>query len=397
MTHRQLEFLFLNIGHFLDHFVLLIFASAAALQLAEEWDMSYAALIPWATPGFVAFGVCALPAGWLADRWSRPGTMVIFFLGIGLACLLASRSNTPVELAMALTALGAFAAIYHPVGLSMVVAGRSNTGMPLAINGVWGNLGVASAALVTGLMIDSSGWRGAFVATGILCLCVGAAYAQFIRRSVPDSEPSTITADNAHTLSRSLLMRVFAVIFFTTAVGGLVFQSTTFALPKIIDERLSHLNVSATLIGLTSFLVFSLAAVAQLVVGHLLDRCDLRRVFAVIAISQAVLFATMITLTGIPAIVVAVGFMLAVFGQIPINDVLVGRLASSEWRSRAYAARYIVTFSVMASAVPLIGWLHGTWGFSALFIVLAVAASAIFLGVLLLPDNHLMKARAVQT
>ena len=76
-----------------------------------------------------------------------------------------------------------------------------------------------------------------------------------------------------------------------------------------------------------------------------------------------------------------------VFGQIPINDVLIGRIARSEWRSRAYALRYIVTFSVSASAVPLIAWIHGTKGFSALFELLAAAAILIFLAVLFLPNT----------
>lgn len=93
----------------------------------------------------------------------------------------------------------------------------------------------------------------------------------------------------------------------------------------------------------------------------------------------------MINLTGIPALFVAIAFMLAVFGQIPINDVLVGRMAKSEWRSRAYAIRYIVTFSVMASAVPLIGWIVGNYGFDMLFKVLVFAASLVFLATLSLP------------
>lgn len=395
MTHKQHEFLYLNIGHFLDHFVLLIFASAAALQLTSEWGMSYAALIPWATPGFIAFGVCALPAGWLADKWSRSGMMVVFFFGIGFACLLASASDSPAELAAALLVLGMFAAIYHPVGLSMVITGRSNTGMTLAINGVWGNLGVASAALVTGLMIDTIGWRGAFMASGIFCLGVGLAYWRFTRRATAESDiPSSKDAyDSTQTdLSRKFLIRVFAVIFFTTALGGFVFQSTTFALPKIIDERLSVLDISATQVGAYSFLVFSLAAIAQLIVGHLLDRGDLRKVFLVVALSQAVLFTAMISLTGITALIVAVGFMLAVFGQIPINDVLVGRLSKGEWRSRAFAARYLVTFSVMATAVPLISWVHGTSGFSLLFVLLAMTAFAIFIGVWFLPKHPSMRS-----
>ena len=131
--------------------------------------------------------------------------------------------------------------------------------------------------------------------------------------------------------------------------------------------------------------MFSLAALAQLLIGYLVDHNSLRRVFAVVALLQAVFFYLMIHLEGVAALLVAIAFMFVVFGQIPINDVLVGRMARSEWRSRAYALRYVVTFSVMASAVPLIGWLHANGGFSRLFVVLCAAATLIFLATLFLP------------
>ena len=87
MKDRQ-HFLFLNIGHFLDHFFLLIFATAAALSLAIEWQLSYGQLIPYSTAGFIAFGLFSLPSGWVADRWSREGMMCVFFIGIGLSTLI---------------------------------------------------------------------------------------------------------------------------------------------------------------------------------------------------------------------------------------------------------------------------------------------------------------------
>jgi len=89
----------------------------------------------------------------------------------------------------------------------------------------------------------------------------------------------------------------------------------------------------------------------------------------------------------------SIAFMFVVFGQIPINDVLVGRMARSEWRSRAYALRYVVTFSVMASAVPLIGWLHANGGFARLFSVLSIAATLIFCATLLLPASRQIAVR----
>ena len=395
MTRDRLNFLFLNIGHFLDHLFVLIFATVAALRLTTEWGMSYAELIPYATPGFIAFGVCAIPAGWLADKWSREGMMTIFFIGIGACSILTSFAETPLQIGAGLFAIGVFAAIYHPVGLAMVVHGREKTGVPLAINGVFGNMGVASAALLTGYMIDAFDWRAAFVLPGVLSAATGIAYAAFVfnGRDIRAAEAASAAAAKkaaagALALDRSTLIRVFAVVFFSTAIGGLIFQSTTFALPKVFDERLAELAGSATAVGSYAFLVFAAAAFAQLIVGFMVDRYSVRTVFAVVAGLQAVFFAIMVQLTGLAALLVSLGFMLVVFGQIPINDVLVGRMTRSEWRSRVYALRYIVTFSVAATAVPMIAGIHAGWGFSALFIVMAVAASLIFVAVLTLPSTR---------
>lgn len=155
----RIHFAFLNIGHFFDHFFMLVFATAAALILSHTWEMSYAELIPYATPGFVAFGLCAVPAGWVADKWGREGMMIVFYIGIGLSSIGSALAETPLQIAIGLFFIGVFAAIYHPVGLALVVQGLENTGVPLAVNGVFGNLGVASAALITGFLIDNEGWR----------------------------------------------------------------------------------------------------------------------------------------------------------------------------------------------------------------------------------------------
>ena len=173
------HFIFLNIGHFLDHFFLLIFASAAALVLSVEWQMTYGELIPYSTAGFIAFGLFSLPSGWLADRWSREGMMSVFFVGIGLSAIGASTAQTPTQIAIWLFTVGLFASIYHPVGLALIAKGDKRMGMDIAVNGVWGNMGVGFAAFITGLMIDQVGWRAAFWMPGALSLCIGAMYFNF--------------------------------------------------------------------------------------------------------------------------------------------------------------------------------------------------------------------------
>src|SRR5215475_6951972 len=210
---ERLHFLLLNVGHFMDHLFTLIFASVAALALSREWGLGYADLLKYATPGFFAFGVFALPAGWLADKWSRDGMMSVFFVGIGLASICTSFARTPFELAAGLFLLGSFAAIYHPVGLAIVVEKWKNTGMRIAVNGVWGNLGVASAALITGYFIDNGGWRAAFIAPGMFSIGVGFVYAWLRRREITSdaSRPATALSSAAVPPTanyRALLLRI---------------------------------------------------------------------------------------------------------------------------------------------------------------------------------------------
>ena len=388
------HFLILNIGHFLDHFFLLIFATASALALAKEWQLSYGELIPYSTAGFIAFGLFSLPAGWLADRWSREGMIAIFFIGIGLSSIATSTANTPLEMAFWLFALGVFAAIYHPVGLAMIAKGDKNMGLDIAVNGVWGNMGVGFAAFITGLMIDYAGWRSAFWIPGALSVAIGFGYVLYQREQIftplkslqkPQTTPDQNTHSQEATSLRRLIIRISLVIFFTTAVSSTIFQGTTFALPKIFEERLMGIGNSATLVGFLALLVFAIASFAQIVVGKALDIAGPKKVFLSVSAIQFIFFIAFIGQYDWVALMIALGFMLGAFGQIPINDYMVGKMAKSEFRASVYGARYIVSFGVWAVVVPLISFIHIHYGFEYLFFILAGCALSIFLAVLTLP------------
>ncbi len=254
MNQRRMAFLFLNLGHFFDHLFILIYATAAALALQSAFGRSYAELIIYATPMFIAFGAFALPAGWLADRWSRQGMMIVFFTGIGAAATLTGMAETPLQIGIGLFFIGVFASIYHPVGITMVVeTNRERTGMALGINGVWGNMGVAFAAILTGALIDIAGWRAAFYVPGVAALATGLAYALFCARSSETKRVAAPASANPGSaklaLDRRVLFRVFAIIALTTTLGSLIFQAITVSLPKVLEERLVDFAESATEIG----------------------------------------------------------------------------------------------------------------------------------------------------
>ena len=102
---------------------------------------------------------------------------------------------------------------------------------------------------------------------------------------------------------------------------------------------------------------------------------------------QAVCFLAMPGLHDGLAFAVALGFMLGAFGQIPINDFMIGKLASGAHRARIYGIRYVVSFSVLAATLPLIAFVYENWGFDTLFRILAGAALVILCAVTMLPKR----------
>ena len=161
--------IYLNISHFLDHFMMLIFAKAA-YDAGRYFSLSYDQMIVYGAAGFVLFGGVAPLAAQLAERYSRSLLMVIFHFGIGLAAILAGLAQTIWQLTAAIAVIGIFAAIYHPVGIPMLIKSNHRIGFRLGINGVFGNMGVAAAPLVTGLFLTFGDWRWCFVLPGLFCL-----------------------------------------------------------------------------------------------------------------------------------------------------------------------------------------------------------------------------------
>ena len=382
---------FINAGHFLDHLAMLIFPTVV-LALARDWQSDYSELLPLAVGGFIAFGACALPAGWLADHWSRHRMMLVFFFGLGVALLLTGFAQTPWQIGLGLTLIGVFAAIYHPVGIAMLVAAPKKLGSALGWNGLYGNLGLAAAALIAGALMDGFGWRAAFFVPGVLTLAVGAAFVTL----VPDPGPvkKTSRSIGLH-IDRATMMRIFTILLVATACGGIIFNSTTVAMPKVFDERLRALTQTNFGIGALVAVVYSLAAFAQLAMGALIDRFELRRLMIGIALIQIPLLALAANLQGWAMLAAAFAMMLAIFGQIPLNDAIVGKYCADEYRARVLAVRYVVSLGVAAIAVPLIAVLHRTeGGFRNVFLVLATLAAGMLAASLFFPAKPARLAAA---
>jgi len=371
---------FVNAAHFIDHYSMLIFA-AAVIVMGPALGMAYSELLPYATPGFVAFGAGSLLTGWLGDRWSRRHMMVIFFVGIGASLIAVGLVNTKLELGAALLSIGLFASIYHPVGTAMIVSYADRLGREMGINGVWGNLGVASSALVTGVIGQYLGWRWAFIVPGVATILLGLVFMWAVAHE--DRSGAKQAAAQARVAKRDMWRVILALLIVVIAIST-TFNAVTVALPKLFAERLSGLTQSPALLGLIAAGVYVFGAMTQYTIGKLLDRHSLKAVSLPLSFVLAPFLYLAAELSNLPLIIAAIGIVMGAFGQVTVNDAMVGKYTSEEWRSRAYAVRYFVGFTAAGASVGLVAWLYQQGGFATMLhafagLCLLVIAAAIIL------------------
>ena len=364
---------YLNFAHALDHFVMLIYP-AVVLGLSAEFNQPYGDLLPYSIGGFVAFGVFSMPFGWIGKQVSGHRLIALFFVGAGAGCVLGGLAQTPLQIGAALTLVGVFAAIYHPIGNSMLSAiDPARVGRIMGLNGLCGNLGVASAALIAGVLTDLISWRAAFIIPGLAAIAAGLAFWAL----VPDPGPLRSPARTADTraVPRSEMIAVFGVLMFSTAVGSFIFSATTIVMPKLFEERLAELTSTVSGVGLLVFFVYALAAFAQIFIGSLVDRHSLSRIFLPLVLSQVPLLLLTGLVGGVATLLAALPMMFMIFGMVPVNEVMVARYTPPELRTRVYSVRYTLSFAAVAAAVPTVSYLHNTYGgFTELFVLLAALA-----------------------
>lgn len=366
--HRPTALL-LNVAHALDHLFLLIFATAVGAIAADFGLARWEDLMPFGVGAFFLFGIGSVPAGRLGDLWGRRRMMVVFFFGLGASALLAAATRDAWQLAAALTLIGAFASIYHPVGIPMLVQHAERPGATIGLNGLAGNLGVAAAAVATGLLVQWSGWRAAFAVPGLVSIACGVAFA---RLAPHEAEAPARGAKKAPVaLPPALLARVFGVMTVTAVTGSLLFNFTTNGNGQLLRERMAGVVDEPAELGLLLAAVYVVASFSQLAVGRLIDRQPLKRLYLAIVLLQPPLLALAAQAHGWALAALLVAAMVVIFGAIPFVDAMIVRYVDDRMRSRVSGMRLAVSFGISSLAVWLLGPVVKSAGFETLLLAMA--------------------------
>jgi len=387
----SLRLLYLNFGHFIDHMLILIFAKAAfsaGIDFGFGKDGAYAEMLFYGIPSLVLFGACAPIAAHMADHWNRNGMLTVFFVGIGMASILTGFAQSLLQIGLGLALIGIFASIYHPVGIAMVIEGGGKVGWRLGLNGLWGNMGVAAAPLVTGLILVQFDWRMAFIIPGSISILIGLGFLGFVR-SVDVRAPEAIRQEKELIGFAPGWQRAMVSLALVTAAGGFVFGAMTFLIPRLFEVRMQGITSDIAVTGTLASIIYAVAAFAQLVVGRAIDKRSIKNVLIFIAVGQPLLLFLMAMQTDYALFAVSLLAMGFVFGQIPITDAVLSQYVPDQWRAKVLSIKFLINLVIGALALMTARYLLSTGaGFEAVMRVISIAACFIVGAAILLPNRH---------
>ena len=386
IKNKHVADIYLNISHFIDHFIMLIFAKAA-YDAGREFGLGYEEIIVFGVLGFILFGAAAPIASILANKYSRSVLMVIFHFGIGISAIICSFASTPWELSIGLGLIGVFAAIFHPVGIAMLLKNSKKLGYRLGINGVFGNMGVAAAPLITGYLLLISDWKLSFILPGMACILYGVIFLLALK-----DEPKTVQTEKTNERDDVFApqwRRALLALALTTTSGGFIFGAMTFIIPRYFELQLTGITSSVAVTGLIASMVYAIAGFTQIGAGLLIDRFPAKPILFVIGVGQVIFIFLASTVSDLQLFFVTLVATSFVFGQIPIIDTIMSRYIPDKARGNVLSVKFALNLGAGASVLPISSlMLKNGYDLSSLFAVMSFMAMFVVLASLILPSGQ---------
>jgi predicted MFS family arabinose efflux permease len=353
-------------------------------DLRRTFHVSLLDVLGVANVMYLAFGIAAIPAGYLADRIGSRAMLLVAAGGCAVSLVLVAVAPTFPALAAGLVLLGLCAGIYHPSGLSLLSrrVASPERGRAIGIHGVGGNFGEALAPAWAAFFAARFGWRWGFASAALMALACAA-----LTLTLPADSPHTHhppasfrqrLADLPRTLGLFWSSRPLRWLLLATIAGGFVYRGVLTFLPL-------HLAGSAGGVQGASYvtsLVLIAGIFAQRFGGELADRLPRERLFlAEMALSVPVLLLLGVT-SGIGLLALALSFGFLWYLAQPLASALAAAHSDARDHGLLYGLQFAASFGVGSFATTLGGLLTsrsgGTGsafiGFAAVAVLQLVAA-----------------------
>ena len=372
MNSQERRILFFSSAtHFLTHFYVLVFP-ALVMPMSRDLALPIATVLNISFWMYLLYGVLALGWGWISDRLGHKWAM-------NTGILLAAAGF--ISASFALVGIGCSA--YHPAGLALVSQGIRRRGRAMGINGVWGNLGMASAPFVAGLLNYVIGWRWGVMILGGAGLLVGVTGVL-----TPFSVERGTEVKQVEKLASGTALRLFAVFCVVVLFGGLMYRSFTVILPAFLESRLGNLIAGIggllerragpvadlpafqTLVAtLSATGVYVLGIFGQAIGGRIADRYSLKLAYFIYFCSALPFAVAVVFLQNVLLIPAAGMFVLFTVGIQPIENSLLSYLTPVRWRSMSFGIKFTLTFGAGAFAVKIVGAVQRSYGIDSVLVL----------------------------
>ena len=395
MTNEKKILLFPVASHFLFHFYEIAFP-ALAIPLTLSLGMSLKEVLALGFPMYLLFGLCALPWGVFADRFSNRLALVIGFFGCAAGSFLTAISSTPEEILWSLAVVGTFSCVCHPAGMGLISHTAKNRGAALGIFSVAGTIGLIVGPFLAGILNWLAGWKMAYAVMGIVSLLWGAA---LIFTKIDETPVVHEPVNAGGTESNNAFPLGTVILFFwIVTLGGLVYRINIVALPAYLEFKAGFLAAAMhdllnipTVAATTTMAAAALTSViyvagifGQIYGGKIADRHELRRLYIVFNAAILPLALLMAFLSEQSLVVVAAVYVFFALGIQPIENSLIATFTPPRWRSTGYGLAAILIFGVGALAVFLVGWVSTRWSLGTVYLfssalLLLIVVNIVFL------------------
>lgn len=368
-----------GLSHAVNHYVMLIFP-AVLLLLQREYGLGFAALGLIANLGLFGYGLGALPAGILADRWGGTRLLAVWLVGGSLACALMALSTGPAGLAAGYALLGLFASLHHPAGSGILALVRhvpgQEMGRAFGLSGLLGNLGLAASPLVSAMVGSAWGWRAALWVGAVPGLLLGPAlWCSPLPR--PPASGGTTGAFHPGSLAgagRALTLPLL-LLFALETLMGFIFQGFSTFFPAHLAERAQIPGLSAAQVtrgGTLASLALLLGGTGHWLAGRLAGSRHRAAGFrTVMAVCMLSLFA-MAGVTGPGLVLVSVAMTLSYFALGTLSNTFIAAETPTHLASTAFGVTFTLAFCVGSLAAGSMGLVAERAGLPAVFAVLGL-------------------------
>ena len=375
-------------GHLMMH-MFAAFYFVIVLAIEDDWNFSYDELINLWLLGSLLVGLGSIPAGWLSDRWSRSGMLVIMFIGLGISSILCGLSNNKFSLMINLSALGLFCSIYHPAGISWVVNTSKETGKALGFNNIFGGVGIGLGAFSSGLIIDMYNWNYAFIFPGAISIIIGIGLFLHIYQG-KISFKNIISDKFNDNPNQNQLLKIAIIMLVSITCMSFVYQILQSSLPKVIDIRLAErLDFGTSQIGLIVSFIYIVSGLMNYIGGILADKYPEKNIYLIGILGQGILLFFIFSLSNYFLIIISLFIVAFNSSILPAENLLLAYFSPQKHQSLVYGIKFIVSFAIAPIALFLISTSYETTKeFSYLYLSSGILMLILFFVVFTLPSTQ---------